>query len=715
MAGMPKIDFPVSCTGLQVQAFFNQGVGQLHGFWYFEAERSFREVARLDPKCAMAYWGMTQANAYNEKRAQVFLKKAIELRAGADKREQMWLDALAGYYKEGKDGKPDFEQRRKDLIRGLEAIIEAHPEDLEAKAFLVLAVWDASANFTLYDRGAAKVPITSAMTIDAFARQVLAKNPMHPIHHYVIHLWDSEFARRAVPSAARSGQSSPGIAHMWHMAGHTFSKVHRLQDLAWQQEASARVDHAYMARDGIFPDQIHNYGHNNNWLVGTYGQVGRVHDAVALAKNLVEIPQHPVWNSLSKPPAKGVAFATADEKRDNSAIQGRQRLYEIGAKFELWDELLALAATPHLPPTDDLADQGRRWRALGLAYFAKGKRAEGGKAIAELERVLLRQKEQKPEEGDGDNKNDKKAEPGKKTEAALAELRVVKALVEGAKVEPGVAFKELAKDRQAALLFELGERDKALALVKEAVKGAKNDVGPLAVEADLLWRADRAAEAQEAFKVLRDISATIDLDVPVFRRLAPIAASLKLPGDWRLPYREEADVAGTRPPLASLGPKFWTPPSAPDFVLPDGKGKRIALAQYRGKPVIVIFYLGYGCVHCLEQLNLFAPAAQKFKSAGISLLAVSTDSVGGLKQTTGLPFPLLSDERLEVFKRYRAFDGFENIPLHGTFLIDGAGLVRWHDISYEPFKEVDFLVTEGKRLLQFASRAGGVSGRRIAP
>ena len=64
------------------------------------------------------------------------------------------------------------------------------------------------------------------------------------------------------------------------------------------------------------------------------------------------------------------------------------------------------------------------------------------------------------------------------------------------------------------------------------------------------------------------------------------------------------------------------------------------------------------------------------------------------------PFPLVSDADLRIFKTYRAFDDFENQPLHGTFLIDGDGLVRWQDISYEPFNNPDFLLKEAKRLLQ---------------
>ena len=68
------------------------------------------------------------------------------------------------------------------------------------------------------------------------------------------------------------------------------------------------------------------------------------------------------------------------------------------------------------------------------------------------------------------------------------------------------------------------------------------------------------------------------------------------------------------------------------------------------------------------------------------------------------PFPLVSDAELRIFKAYRVFDDFENQPLHGTFLIDRDGLVRWQDISYEPFSEVDFLLKEAKRLLRLPTQ-----------
>jgi peroxiredoxin len=112
------------------------------------------------------------------------------------------------------------------------------------------------------------------------------------------------------------------------------------------------------------------------------------------------------------------------------------------------------------------------------------------------------------------------------------------------------------------------------------------------------------------------------------------------------------------------------------------------------------------CAHCIEQLNVFGPMAGAFREAGVEIVAVSTDSADGLHRTfekakdgAGFPFPILADDSLATFKAYRAFDDFEKIPLHGTYLIDGAGLIRWQDIGYEPFRDAKWLLGETKRLL----------------
>jgi peroxiredoxin len=251
----------------------------------------------------------------------------------------------------------------------------------------------------------------------------------------------------------------------------------------------------------------------------------------------------------------------------------------------------------------------------------------------------------------------------------------------------------------------LGDRTNSINLAKGLLESSTNQAPALALAAYVSWESGDTNAASTAFRQLRAISASFDLSTPIFARLAPIAESLGLPKDWRLPATERPDI-GKRPPLDSLGPFRWQPYTAPAWTLSDAQHRPNSLADYRGRPVLVVFYLGYGCAHCLEQLNLLAPAAGQFKAQGISIVAVSTATEEGLHATAqratqegGFPFPILSDHSLQTFKDYHAYDDFEQMPLHGTFLVDGAGKVRWQDISYEPFADVQFLVAESRRLL----------------
>jgi peroxiredoxin len=147
----------------------------------------------------------------------------------------------------------------------------------------------------------------------------------------------------------------------------------------------------------------------------------------------------------------------------------------------------------------------------------------------------------------------------------------------------------------------------------------------------------------------------------------------------------------------------WQPTPGAAWSLPDAAGKAISSTQFTGKPTLVIFYLGYGCPHCMEQVTKFSGDIKKFKDAGIDVVAISTDNVEALQRSLNtdkkIPFPVVSDAKFEAFKAYRVFDDFENQPLHGTFLIDAKGLVRWHDIGYEPFMDTAFVLNEAKRLL----------------
>ncbi len=699
MPGMPKIVFPVTSKHPEAAAFVQQGLGQIHGFWFYEAERSFRQAAALDKDCAIAYWGMALANMDNAQRGKKFMAECIKRKANAGEHEVMYIDALDAYLKADNNKK---KERNEAYTKALERILYKHPDDLEARSLLALQLWKNR------DSG---IPINSFLAVDALIDQVFAKNPLHPAHHYRIHLWDIERADNALASAALCGQSSPGIAHMWHMPGHIYSKARRYDDACFQQEASARVDHAHMMRDRVLPDQIHNFAHNNEWLIRNLIQTGRARDAVDLAKNMTSLPRHPKYNTLD---------------RGGSAQLGRSRLWDALVKFELWDELLALTETPYLDMTEKETEQQKRLRHIVLALYRKGEVQHADALLAGVQQQvddLLEDQTSAATAAETKAKDEKKSDADikKAVEAAKktidAKLNPAKKLLEefqghqtvaAGDFKAGLELLKKAGNQDAGYLawlqFKAGNADEAIKAGVANVSSHKNEVLPLLQLTEIQQLAGKTDDARKTFAELRELSGQIDLSAPVFQRFAPIAKELEQEGDWRVVRAPKADT-GIRPSLDSLGPFRWAPSPALVWRLKDAAGKEYSLADYRGKPVIVLFFLGHGCLHCAEQIKEFGKVHSQYAAAGISLVAISSDDEAGLKSsienyTDGpIPFPLLSDPKLTAFQAYRAHDDFEHVALHGTFLIDGQGLVRWQDISFEPFKDTKFLLSESKRLL----------------
>lgn len=717
MGNTGDVHFPVGSQVPQVAQFINQGIGQLHGFWYFEAERSFRQAAKLDHDCATAYLGMAIANLENMKRARGFMAEAVKKKDKVSAHEKMYIDAFEAFLKEApKDNKDkDFDKKRREKLAGdLENILHEHPDDLEAKALLGWHLWMSRSK---------NVPIVSYFAVDALLHDVLDKNPLHPCHHYIIHLWDYEKAERALDSASKCGQAAPAIAHMWHMPGHIYSRLNRYHDAVYQQEASARVDYAQMMRYGVLPDQIHNFAHNNEWLIRDLIHIGNERAAYEMATNMVELPRHPKWN---KP-----------DNGSSSSGFGRTRLLQTLVEFEDWDRLLQLADDPHLEEGANDELKNKRLQYLGLAAFSTGDFARGcdyaTQLIRKREALEVEQKvaeskardeattaKKSAEEIDKAVKNVGNGFNGRLTPLrnAIRDLEAQIHLAHRAYADAQESLKNTTRvDRplQARTLLAAGETDKAVTMMKEFVSSHKNETIPLAQAVALLWQAGKKDEAKVEFEKLRQLSVAIDLEAPVFRKLAPIAAELTWPADWRLPLEPRTDT-GIRPELASLGPFRWEPSPAPLWSLNDHESKPVTLAELHGKPVILVFYLGSGCLHCVEQLHKFAPKSEEFAQLGIEIIGIGTDSPADLqlahKNYTGkFPFRLLSNDDMSAFKSYRCFDDFENKPLHGTYLISADGRELWHDIGAEPFMDVDFLLGEAKRALPlYAAPASPVPG-----
>lgn len=772
MPGLGNVDFPVSTTNELAQRFMNQGVAQVHGFWYYEAERSFRQAAQLDPQCAMCYWGMAMANVENRKRARDFIAQAVNLKSKATRREQLYIEAFERFCRDEDDKGKKIEKkaRAQTYTNDLEELVEEFPQDVEARAFFALQLWQNERN---------DLPIVSRTAINAVLQDVFDANPNHPAHHYRIHLWDKNKSERALQSAALCGPSLPAIAHMWHMPGHTYSKLHRYQDAVWQQEASARVDHAHMMRDRVLPDQIHNFAHNNEWLIRNLLKIGRVNDALALAQNMLSLPRHPKYNTLSK----------------GSAKLGRERLLLTLSTYRLWPALIQLAESNVIETTDDPLLQIERTRYLGLACALSGQAQQAtthldalqtrltsvASDIKRLEHEGQQDKDTKPaneslatksaqcderppaprrKQAPADesapkpatDKADEKSNPAIDGTAAsqttnpadslkskanrvrrekeradeLKKLKEQRTAIEKAMATVQSAQAAAKEDwKQALELWEKsdlsdkllkaewmvagGKFDEAIKIVDKEIEDNPKEVPSHAVKAWLLFSKNGADAAKDVFETTRQLACKADLELPILARLIPLASKLGQAEHWAASYEPAADI-GARPNFDTLGPFRWHPYLAPDFSVQDAKQQVVRLKQFSGKPTLVIFYLGFGCLHCVEQLHSFSPRAAEIRAVGIDIMAISTESVASLntglaKYSKPLDIALHADPEMTAFKAYRCFDDFEQQPLHGTFLIDAGGRVLWQDISYEPFMDVDFVLQESQRQLRLTGKS----------
>jgi peroxiredoxin len=133
---------------------------------------------------------------------------------------------------------------------------------------------------------------------------------------------------------------------------------------------------------------------------------------------------------------------------------------------------------------------------------------------------------------------------------------------------------------------------------------------------------------------------------------------------------------------------------APDFELPDHQGRTCKLGDMlkRG-PVVVVFYYGYYCNHCVSQLFDLNEDIRYFRELGAEVVAISPDSPEltreRYKQYGEFAFAVLSDPQNKVAEAYGVYSpataGKEAVLLHGTFVLTRDGLVEWAHSGTEPF------------------------------
>jgi len=201
------------------QRYFDQGLTLAYGFNHAEAIRSFKEAARLDPNCAMAYWGVAYALGPNINapmrgedvpKAWEALNQARRLVPKSSEKEQAYIRALEKRY----SPQPVADRSALDLAyaNAMREVMKQYPDDLDAATLFAEALMD-TMPWNYYSEDLR--PKSATVEITTTLESVLARSPRHPgANHFYIHAVEaSPYPERALPSAYRLRDIAPGAGH----------------------------------------------------------------------------------------------------------------------------------------------------------------------------------------------------------------------------------------------------------------------------------------------------------------------------------------------------------------------------------------------------------------------------------------------------------------------------------------------------------------------
>lgn len=149
-----------------------------------------------------------------------------------------------------------------------------------------------------------------------------------------------------------------------------------------------------------------------------------------------------------------------------------------------------------------------------------------------------------------------------------------------------------------------------------------------------------------------------------------------------------ADLYKTAPkmPGQAQGDGLPVGTPAPDFTLRDPNDELVSLHEYRGSPVVLVFYPLDWSPTCSDQLSLYQAELGEFERFGARLVGISVDSIyshGAWAAVRGLTFPLLADfePKGDVARRYGVYRDFDGFSERALYVIDADGVIRYAHVS----------------------------------
>src|SRR5579862_4071346 len=360
--GLGNLHHPVSTKNTQAQQFFDQGLRLIYAFNHYEAERSFRRASELDPKLAIAYWGIAEAVGpnYNDpaseerfKQAYDAIQKAVELSANASPSEQAYIQAMAKRFPA--DPKADLKKAAEDYHDAMREVVKKYPDDLDAATLF------AESGMNLHPWGLWHVdgtPETGTEEIVATLESVIRRDPNHlgAIHYYIHATEASANPERALAGANRLAALAPNAGHIVHMPAHVYIRTGDYEAAVKTNEEAAEVDRAYIkasGAQGIYPMMY--YSHNLHFIAMCASMNGNYPEAKKNAELLVaNVSPH----VKEMPPLEG--FMTIP--------------MAVAVRFHKWGEILAM---PQPDPALKIT--------TGFWHFARGRALAGTGKLSEAE------------------------------------------------------------------------------------------------------------------------------------------------------------------------------------------------------------------------------------------------------------------------------------------------------------------------------------------
>jgi tetratricopeptide (TPR) repeat protein len=293
-----SITYKITTANERAQAYFDQGLRLAYAFNHGEAQRAFRMGQKLDPDCAMCFWGEALVLGPNINLpmpedavapAYAAAQKAKALAANASPRERALIGALAARY--GSDPKADRAPFDAAYAAEMAKVATQFPDDdeittLYAEAVMDLSPWD-------YWKPGGREPNPQSAPIVPTLERVLARNPNHPgaIHFYIHAVEASDRPKRAEPYADRLRGAIPGAGHLVHMPSHIYYRVGRYLDALSDNKTAVRVDEKYLA-DSNAPMGVYRLGyypHNVHFVMASAQMAGDSQTVIAAADKLREL------------------------------------------------------------------------------------------------------------------------------------------------------------------------------------------------------------------------------------------------------------------------------------------------------------------------------------------------------------------------------------------------------------------------------------------